>query len=74
MTTRPRPTGADHWMHRMPDRIRRGPDAPGAKLNAFEIAELCAAYDSGATNKSQLARLYGVSRITIWRHLKARDL
>jgi len=31
-----------------------------------------AAYDRGAT-KSGLARKYGVSRITIWRHLKARE-
>jgi transcriptional regulator of acetoin/glycerol metabolism len=73
MTARPHPSGADHWTRRTPERIKRGTQAPGAKLSAFEIEELCAAYASGATNKSALARQYGVSRITIWRHLKARE-
>lgn len=58
----------------MPDRILRGPKAPGAKLSTFEIDELCAAFAAGDTNRSRLARIYGVSRITVWRHLKNRGL
>lgn len=68
------PSGDRHWTKRDPDRVLRGTKAPGAKLNAHEIAEMCAAFDAGDTNRSRLARIYGVSRITIWRHLKARGL
>lgn len=71
--TLPHPSGARHWMRRMPDRIVRGPDAPGAKLSADDIAALCADYDHGM-NKTELARKYGVSRMTVWRQLKDRAL
>lgn len=68
------PSGDEHWTRRAPERIPRGVTAPGAKLSAFEIDELCAAFASGSRNRSWLARKYGVSRITVWRHLKARGL
>jgi DNA invertase Pin-like site-specific DNA recombinase len=66
-----RQSGDQHYSKRTPHKVKRGVDAPGAKLSEFEIAEIRAAFDSGAT-KTDLARAYGVSRITIWRHLKAR--
>lgn len=69
----PHPSGAQHYSKRTPEKVKRGPDAPGAKLRAEDIAALCADYDNGA-NKSELARMYGVSRITVWRHIKARDI
>lgn len=69
-----RQSGDQHWTRREPDRILCGTRAPGAKLSTFEIEELCSAYDLGTMNKSELARFYGVARITIWRHLKARSV
>lgn len=71
--TLPHPSGAEHYSKRTPEKVRRGVDAPGAKLSAAQIEKLCADYDSGA-NKSELARIYGVSRITVWRHIKARGI
>lgn len=73
MTTRPHPSGDDHWTRRTPERVLRGTDSHAAKLTDYEICELCAAFDQGA-KKSELARQYEVSRITIWRHIKAREV
>lgn len=70
-TKRPHPSGAAHWTKRTPDRIRRGTQAPGAKLTPAQILLLYAAIDGGA-NQSFLARTLGVSRMTVWRHLKER--
>lgn len=69
--TLPHPSGDSHWTRREPNRILRGVDAPGAKLSQAQITELCERHSSGETMPS-LAREYGVSRITIWRHIKAR--
>jgi len=69
MTTRP--SGADHWSKREPDRVLRGSDAPGAKLSPEEITAMCAAFNRGA-RPGWLAKKYGVSRITVWRHVKAK--
>lgn len=71
--TLPHPSGARHWMRRMPDRIVRGPDAPGAKLSAAQIEELHADLKLPGANKTHLAAKYGVSRYTIWRHSRACD-
>lgn len=57
-------------MHRQPERVQRGADASGAKLSTEEIAAMCAAHARGAS-KTWLAKKYGVSRITVWRHVKA---
>lgn len=70
---RPRPSGDAHWTKRTPDHIRSGTAAPGAKLDMTDIAEICTAFDGGAS-QTWLAKKYGVSRLTIWRHLKARNI
>lgn len=69
-----RQTGDDHYSRRTPEKIRRGPDAPGAKLRADDIEAMCAEWVRGSMDKAWLGRKYGVSRITVWRHLKARGL
>lgn len=69
----PHPSGDRHYSRRHPEWVRRGPDAPGAKLSTEQIAEIYALHDEGA-NMPELARAYGVSRITIWRHIKARGI
>lgn len=68
------PSGSHHWTRRKPELIKRGPDAPGAKLSAAEIEALCAHYAVYRPRKTWLARRYGVSRITVWRHLRAAGL
>lgn len=57
-------------MHRQPERVQRGADASGAKLSNEEIHAMCAAAERGA-RPGWLAKKYGVSRITVWRHVKA---
>lgn len=62
------PRGDQHYSHRTPEKVKRGADAPGAKLSAAQIEEIkwwCAEPDA---NKTHIAAAYGVSRITIWRH------
>ena len=66
------PSGDQHWTHTKPERIVRGPDAPGAKLSPAQIAALYADLDEMDANKTHLAIKYGVSRLTIWRHDRAR--
>lgn len=68
------PSGSAHWTRRKPDLIRRGADSHAAKLSAEQIADLCARFRAGCHNRSWLARKFGVSRITIWRHLKQAGL
>lgn len=69
----PHPSGDRHWTRREPDRILRGPKAPGAKLSARALKRLYADLDVPGANKTQLAIKYGVSRYTIWRHSRARN-
>lgn len=57
-----------HWSHRMPERVARGTAHPCAKLNAEQVAELRDLAERW--RPSDLARYYGVSRVTIWRYLK----
>ncbi len=68
------PSGPHHWTRRTPELIRRGVDAPGAKLSAAQIAAMCEHFRVYRPTKSWLARRYGVSRITVWRHLKVAGL
>jgi predicted DNA-binding protein (UPF0251 family) len=67
-----RQSGALHYSRRTPERVLRGPDAPGAKLSADDIDGMCALYQCGA-NQTWLARKYGVSRMTVWRHVRERN-
>lgn len=64
-----RQSGAAHYSQRTPERVRRGVDAPGAKLGRGDIAAIRAAYETGVP-AAVLAEEYGVSRITIWRHTR----
>lgn len=68
------PSGDAHWTRRTPERIPRGAAAPGAKLNEAQIDELCDLWRAGTHNKTWLGRRFGVTRITVWRHLRARGL
>lgn len=63
------PSGADHWTQRTPGKVLRGTSAPGAKLNEAQIAEVHELHAAGH-NKTEIARMLGVARITIWRHLR----
>lgn len=59
--------GAAHYTHRRPDLIRRGPDAPGAKLTDDERATIRHMASVPGANQTRIGRLFGVSRQTIWR-------
>lgn len=67
------PSGPDHWTRRTPEKIKRGPDASGAKLRDDDIDLICAFHLAGA-NHTALGRLMGVHRKTIFRHLRARGI
>ena len=67
------PSGSRHWTRRKPELIRRGAESHAAKLGPDDIALLYQFADAG-WQPSQLASHFGVSRITVWRHLKARSL
>lgn len=65
-----RQAGDQHWTRRTPDRVLRGTRAPGAKLSARAIRQICEAFDAGAS-QTWIAEKHHVSRITVWRQLKA---
>lgn len=67
------PTGAFHWTRRKPELIKRGVDSHAAKLSPDDIALLYRFADAGWL-PSEIANHFGVTRITVWRHLKARSL
>jgi transcriptional regulator of acetoin/glycerol metabolism len=69
-----RQSGDDHWTRRTPDRVARGSSAPGAKLTPEQIAALCQEFAANHGAQTRMARKYGVSRVTVWRHLKAAGL
>lgn len=64
-----RQSGDQHYSRRTPEKVRRGPNAPGAKLSAAQIADMCAERAAGAESGA-LAAKYGISRYTVWRHTK----
>jgi hypothetical protein len=64
-----RQAGANHYSKRTPEKVRRGPDAPGAKLSETQIADMCAERAAGVA-QTILAEKYQVSRYTVWRHTK----
>lgn len=63
-------TEAHHWMHRKPELIRRGTRANSAKVTADHLVEIAEMDDLGYL-PSEIAAHIGVSRVTIWRQLKA---
>lgn len=65
-----RQTGDQHWTRRQPDRVRRGTQGNSAKLTDEQVAALCAYYRGGA-QQTWLAQKFGISRVTVWRYLKA---
>jgi transcriptional regulator of acetoin/glycerol metabolism len=68
------PSGDDHWTRRTPDRLKRGYESHAAKLCAADIEALCAEFRVRQPARTWLAHKYGVSRATVWRHLKAAGL
>lgn len=63
-------SGSRHWTKRHPEWIRRGTQAPGAKLTPAGIERLLL-LDSDGMLPGEIAAELNVSRQTIWRHLKA---
>lgn len=72
MSTRPHPSGDRHWTRREPERVLRGPAAPGAKLSAATIERMIQESKGGAS-QTWLARKYNVARITVWRHVRKSE-
>ena len=70
----PRKHGNDHWTRRHPERVARGATHPSAKLTSAQIAEMCDRYRRYHPHQAGMARHYSVSRMTIWRKLKAAGL
>lgn len=69
-----RQTGDDHYSRRTPEKVKRGPGAPGAKLRTDDIDLICAFWRNGMRDKTEIGRRFGVSRITVWRHLRQAGL
>lgn len=69
-----RQSGDQHWTRRRPELVRRGTEGNGAKLSAQDIEQLCALYAANRPRQTWLADRFGVSRFTVWRHLKAAGL
>lgn len=67
------PSGIRHWTRRKPERIKRGIDSHAAKLQPDDITLLYRFADAGWL-PSQIASHFGVTRVTVWRHLKSRSL
>jgi hypothetical protein len=59
--------GDQHYSKRTPQKVRRGVDAPGAKLSAVDRATIRHMCDAPFANHTRIGRLFGVSRQTIWR-------
>lgn len=68
------PSGDLHWTRAQPERIKRGPDHHAAKLSAEQIEGMIAYYAKVRPSQAWVARMLGVSRQTVWRHLKAAGL
>ena len=75
MSERPRRTfyqsGDRHYSKRTPEKVKRGTNAPGAKLRPADILRLYQ-YADGGWRPHELASHFRVSRQTIWRHLRRR--
>jgi DNA invertase Pin-like site-specific DNA recombinase len=67
------PSGDRHWTRAQPERVKRGTESHAAKLSREQIEDIGYWFEQGA-NQSWIARKFGVSRVTVWRHLKALGL
>lgn len=67
------PSGSNHWTRRKPELIKRGTESHAAKLSKQDIALLYRFADAGWL-PSEIASHFSVTRVTVWRHLKARAL
>lgn len=65
------PSGDRHWTRTQPERVKRGTASHAAKLSEAQIDRMRQEFKNGAS-QTWLARKYNVSRVTVWRHLKAR--
>lgn len=63
------PSGPNHWTRRKPELIRRGTESHAAKLSQEQIEAARVLHDKGY-NKTEIARILGVARVTIWRQLR----
>jgi transcriptional regulator of acetoin/glycerol metabolism len=68
------PSGDLHWTRQRPDLIKRGADSHAAKLSSADVEALCEHFKAYRPTQSWLARKFGVTRVTVWRHLKTAGL
>ncbi len=69
-------SGANHWVYRDPDKIRRGSKRPDAKLTEAAVLEMRKLHRDGCTY-AELARIYKVHFVTAsdaikgkkWKHV-----
>jgi hypothetical protein len=66
-----RQSGDMHWTRRCPERVRRGTAGNSAKLSDADVAELRRLAREFGSSRAWLASYFGVSRVTIWRYLRA---
>lgn len=62
-----RQKGDQHYSKRTPEKVKRGPDAPGAKLSADDRAAIRQMACVPGANHTRIGRMFGVSRQTVWR-------
>ena len=65
-----RQSGDQHWTRQRPERVRRGAAAAGAKLTDAQIEEIIYLHTQCGSPQTWLAQHYGVSRMTVWRHIR----
>lgn len=63
------PAGQRHWTRRKPELIKRGTDSHAAKLSREQIEAAHVLHKNGYA-KAEIARILGVARVTVWRHLR----
>lgn len=66
-----RQSGDSHWTRQYPERVRRGAAGNGARLTDEQIEEIIYLHTQCGSPQTWLAQRYGVSRVTVWRHIKA---
>lgn len=64
------PSGDRHYSRARPELVKRGTDAPGAKLSDAERRAIVELGAVPGANFTRIGRLFGVSRQTIWRVLR----
>jgi hypothetical protein len=70
-------SGERHWSRTAPETIRRGDRHHMARLTAADVTEIRRIHAESGTNATELARIYGVHRVTVrdvihritWRHI-----